>query len=44
LTPIFDDVKKKRYLGYLKKEIQEYFPPVIARKEVIQISVTQEYG
>lgn len=25
LTPIFDDVKKRRYLGYLKKEIREYF-------------------
>ena len=24
LTPIFDEVKKKRYLGYLKKEIQYY--------------------
>ena len=25
LTPIFDDLKKKRYLEYLKKEIREYF-------------------
>jgi oxygen-independent coproporphyrinogen-3 oxidase len=25
LTPIFDGVKKKRYLEYLKKEIREYF-------------------
>ena len=25
LTPIFDDIKKRRYLEYLKKEIREYF-------------------
>lgn len=25
LTPVFDEIKKKRYLEYLKKEIREYF-------------------
>jgi oxygen-independent coproporphyrinogen-3 oxidase len=25
LTPVFDDLKKQRYLAYLKQEIQDYF-------------------
>ncbi len=44
LTPVFDEFKKRRYIEYLKKEIREYFVPVIAKNEAIQVSQNTEHG
>ena len=43
LTPVFDEFKQRRYIEYLKKEIREYFVPVITKNDQVQVSKNTEH-
>ena len=44
LTPIFDEVKKRRYIAYLKEEIRGYFASVAREEQAIQEKNTNSFS